>query len=42
MTGSVQEGTFVAKNDSLITLCPSKFTDRAGRHLHLTRARRRP
>ena len=28
VTGSVEEGTFVAKNDSLITLCPSKFTDR--------------
>ena len=28
VTGSVEDGTFVAKNDSLITLCPSKFTDR--------------
>lgn len=28
VTGNVQDGTFVAKNDSLITLCPSKFTDR--------------
>ncbi|HVH01315.1 MAG TPA: cytochrome c maturation protein CcmE [Miltoncostaeaceae bacterium] len=28
VTGTVQGGTFVAKNDSLITLCPSKFTDR--------------
>ena len=28
VTGSVEGGTFVAKNDSLITLCPSKFTDR--------------
>ena len=30
VTGSVQGGTFVARNDSLITLCPSKFTDRPG------------
>jgi cytochrome c-type biogenesis protein CcmE len=29
VTGSLQNGTFVARNDSLITLCPSKFTDRA-------------
>jgi cytochrome c-type biogenesis protein CcmE len=28
VTGSIQDGTFVARNDSLITLCPSKFTDR--------------
>ena len=28
VTGRVQEGTFVARADSLITLCPSKFTDR--------------
>jgi cytochrome c-type biogenesis protein CcmE len=28
VTGNVEGGTFVAKNDSLITLCPSKFTDR--------------
>jgi cytochrome c-type biogenesis protein CcmE len=28
VTGSVESGTFVARNDSLITLCPSKFTDR--------------
>jgi cytochrome c-type biogenesis protein CcmE len=28
VTGNVEDGTFVAKNDSLITLCPSKFTDR--------------
>ena len=28
VTGSVQSGTFVARNDSLITLCPSKFSDR--------------
>jgi cytochrome c-type biogenesis protein CcmE len=28
VTGSVEGGTFVARNDSLITLCPSKFTDR--------------
>jgi cytochrome c-type biogenesis protein CcmE len=28
VTGSVERGTFVARNDSLITLCPSKFTDR--------------
>ena len=30
VTGSVERGTFVARNDSLITLCPSKFTDRPG------------
>jgi cytochrome c-type biogenesis protein CcmE len=29
VSGSLQNGTFVARNDSLITLCPSKFTDRA-------------
>jgi cytochrome c-type biogenesis protein CcmE len=28
VTGSVKNGTFVARNDSLITLCPSKFSDR--------------
>ena len=28
VTGSVENGTFVARNDSLITLCPSKFSDR--------------
>ncbi len=28
VTGSLEGGTFVARNDSLITLCPSKFTDR--------------
>lgn len=28
VTGSVERGTFVAREDSLITLCPSKFTDR--------------
>ena len=28
VTGAVQDGTFVARNDSLITLCPSKFSDR--------------
>jgi cytochrome c-type biogenesis protein CcmE len=28
VTGAVEGGTFVARNDSLITLCPSKFTDR--------------
>jgi cytochrome c-type biogenesis protein CcmE len=28
VTGRVQDGTFVARNDSLITLCPSKFSDR--------------
>lgn len=29
VTGSMRNGTFVARNDSLVTLCPSKFTDRA-------------
>ena len=28
VTGRVEGGTFVARNDSLITLCPSKFSDR--------------
>ena len=28
VTGKVEGGTFVARADSLITLCPSKFTDR--------------
>ena len=30
VTGALQGGTFVARNDSLITLCPSKFSDRPG------------
>jgi cytochrome c-type biogenesis protein CcmE len=29
VTGALHDGTFVARNDSLVTLCPSKFTDRA-------------
>jgi cytochrome c-type biogenesis protein CcmE len=28
VTGRVERGTFVARADSLITLCPSKFSDR--------------
>jgi cytochrome c-type biogenesis protein CcmE len=28
VTGRLEDGTFVARNDSLITLCPSKFSDR--------------
>jgi cytochrome c-type biogenesis protein CcmE len=28
VTGRVEGGTFMARADSLITLCPSKFTDR--------------
>jgi len=28
VTGSVKDGVFVAKADSLVTLCPSKFSDR--------------
>jgi cytochrome c-type biogenesis protein CcmE len=28
VTGTLQDGTFVARPDSLITLCPSKFTDK--------------
>ena len=28
LTGQLENGTFVARNDSLVTLCPSKFTDR--------------
>jgi cytochrome c-type biogenesis protein CcmE len=29
VTGQLQEGTFVAERDSLITKCPSKFSDEA-------------
>ena len=29
VTGTLENGTFVARADSLVTLCPSKFTDRA-------------
>jgi len=29
VTGTLENGTFVARPDSLVTLCPSKFTDRA-------------
>jgi cytochrome c-type biogenesis protein CcmE len=29
VTGQLQEGTFVAEHDSLITKCPSKFSDEA-------------
>jgi cytochrome c-type biogenesis protein CcmE len=29
VTGHVQEGTFIADRDSLITKCPSKFADEA-------------
>ena len=28
VTGALQSGVFVARPDSLITLCPSKFTDK--------------
>lgn len=28
VTGALEGDTFVARNDSLVTLCPSKFTDR--------------
>lgn len=28
ITGVLRNGTFVAENDSLVTLCPSKFSDR--------------
>jgi cytochrome c-type biogenesis protein CcmE len=30
VTGRLQGGTFVARHDSLVTLCPSKFSDRPG------------
>ena len=30
VTGTLEDGTFVARPDSLVTLCPSKFTDAAG------------
>jgi cytochrome c-type biogenesis protein CcmE len=29
VTGKLEGSTFVAKTDSLITLCPSKFTDQS-------------
>jgi cytochrome c-type biogenesis protein CcmE len=29
VTGEMQEGTFVAERDSLVTKCPSKFSDEA-------------
>ncbi len=29
VTGAVQDGTFVAQRDSLVTKCPSKFSDEA-------------
>lgn len=29
VTGTLQNGVFVARPDSLVTLCPSKFTDQA-------------
>jgi cytochrome c-type biogenesis protein CcmE len=29
VTGGMQDGTFVAEHDSLITKCPSKFSDEA-------------
>ena len=28
ITGKLENGTFVARNDSLVTLCPSKFSDK--------------
>jgi cytochrome c-type biogenesis protein CcmE len=28
VTGTMQAGTFVAKHDSLVTKCPSKYTDK--------------
>jgi cytochrome c-type biogenesis protein CcmE len=39
VTGSVSEGTFVAERDSLITKCPSKFSDEAAEdpeHVQIT------
>ena len=30
LTGKLEDGTFVARNDSLVTLCPSKFSDQPG------------
>jgi cytochrome c-type biogenesis protein CcmE len=29
VTGKLEDGVFMAKNDSLLALCPSKFTDTA-------------
>jgi cytochrome c-type biogenesis protein CcmE len=31
VTGKVEDGTFIAERDSLITKCPSKFSDEAER-----------
>jgi cytochrome c-type biogenesis protein CcmE len=30
LTGQLENGTFRARNDSLVTLCPSKFSDKPG------------
>ena len=30
LTGKLEDGTFVARHDSLVTLCPSKFSDQPG------------
>jgi len=32
VTGSMRRGTFVAENDSMVTLCPSKFSDEPTEH----------
>jgi len=32
VTGEMRGGVFVARNDSLITLCPSKFVEEANEH----------
>ena len=29
VTGKLEDGTFVAEHDSLVTKCPSKFSDEA-------------
>ena len=32
VTGSMQRGTFVAQRDTMVTLCPSKFSDEPTEH----------
>lgn len=34
LTGKVENGVFVAKRNSLVTLCPSKFTDKPAGATH--------
>jgi hypothetical protein len=32
VTGKLADGTFLAQKDSLVTMCPSKFTDAQEEH----------